>query len=227
MHLCGTSKTVRAFRYALVSMFFATISHAELQKNNLGCNSVKKNGVYRTIQSAKLGCIEFNFNQKTRVVSLRTKNKNAKKLIVKKYDSFYSKEAEESFDYSPSLVGMSDSMGFIKNNTSIINGQEYLALLIYERSTGGNGGGHCGAGAEGYLIGYKLIKNGFKKTFTTLIDSCSKMMLNEFPNYPEGAVYIKDSYVHVDWSINEKISLDGGEGLIKMSNGDIQYIKQN
>ena len=210
----------------LLDLLFIPTTYGASQHIEPVCNTDKKNGVYQEITSKQFGCIEFKFNEKSRIVSLRTKSPPYQSIVVKKIKHFYSRDLGGMVDFSPSLVGLEGNMGFISSTTFFYNGKEYLALIFYERSSGGNGGGECGAGANGYLVGYQLSNHRIKKSFSKLVDSCGGMKLEEFPKNPDGAIYIKNSYIYVDWSIHDKFGLDGAIGKIRVSDGNISHEKK-
>jgi hypothetical protein len=220
----STLKTLKVLISTLLA-FIALLqnTYAANKHNETVCNAVQKNGVYQTTYSTQLGCIDYIFNKYTRTVLLKIRNQPNKNIVVKRIEHFYSHQLNETIDYSPELIGMVKYMGFIAPKTIPYKGNEYLVLIYYERSTGEHGGGECGAGAEGYLVAYRLTTKGFRKQFSKLVDSCNGDTLAEFAENAKAPIYIKNSYIYVDWAIKKKFNLNGAIGKIRLSDGTIEY----
>jgi hypothetical protein len=220
----STLRTLKVLISILLSLIvLPQNAYAADNQDKAVCNVAQKNGVYQTIYSAQFGCINFSFNKHSRTVLLKFPNQPNNNIVVKRIEHFYSHERNEMIDYSPELIGMVKYMGFIAPKTIPYKGNEYLVLIYYERSTGENGGGECGAGAEGYLVAYRLTTKGVRKQFSKLVDSCNGDTLAEFPENTKAPIYIKNSYIYVDWAISKKFDLNGAIGKIRLSDGAIEY----
>ncbi len=81
--------------------------------------------------------------------------------------------------FEPSLVGADKSIGFLPDHLQPHKDQKIVFYVSAMRSTGGNGGGQCGAGSEIFLNVLDLSPAKPKPLASHLIGSCSGIEIDE------------------------------------------------
>jgi hypothetical protein len=85
--------------------------------------------------------------------------------------------------FEPSLVGADKSIGFLPDHLQPHKDQKIVFYVSAMRSTGGNGGGQCGAGSEIFLNVLDLSPATPKPLASHLIGSCSGIEIDESDVY--------------------------------------------
>ena len=85
--------------------------------------------------------------------------------------------------FEPSLVGADKSIGFLPDHLQPHKDQKIVFYVSAIRSTGGNGSGQCGAGAEIFLHVLDLAPAKPKPLASHLIGSCSGIEIDESDAY--------------------------------------------
>lgn len=76
--------------------------------------------------------------------------------------------------FDPTLVGSDVFIGFLPDNLQLYKDSSILAFVSSIRTSGGNGGGQCGAGAEIFLNFLDVQKAAPKILSSILIGSCDE-----------------------------------------------------
>jgi hypothetical protein len=88
--------------------------------------------------------------------------------------------------FDPVIVGAEAVIGFLPGKLQVYGESNILMYVTSMRTSGGNGGGQCGAGAEIYLNFLDVAKPVFRSFSRILIGSCEESIELDGQNIPRG-----------------------------------------
>ena len=127
-------------------------------------------------------------------------------------------------DYDPALTGADRYIGFLPVELQPYRRNRKLLYLSAIRSTGGNGGGECGAGSEIFLNVLDLANAHPQVMSRTLIGSCSKNIeLSELSDPPGNLAgfSVADGRLHLDFLFYKEIE----ESLSALLSNDLKALE--
>jgi hypothetical protein len=92
------------------------------------------------------------------------------------------------------LLDTASSIAFPTEFSHIIDGREYILIVINQYSNNNNPTGQCGAGEEGTLYVLNINDQALEVSFSKLVQSCLKLI------YLESLTGMQSPYASIKWT---------------------------